>query len=711
MEEVGPTEETVLALLEFLVDPLLPSKCSSNESPSQEQLVAKQVHAVVLLYNYYHRKHDPGLEFLEFISFCKLSTGLRSSLLPYFPIMQKSDYGNLEIDDMVKHMSLTEKAVMDACDISRSLDASIAKPVIESWPISKVAVFLVDSKKENCFLFHSAVTQGVWSVIEKEVSLPSEENANKKKRVIKKTSKENQTVDEASLHQIAYSAVKDACGLNRGHLKILETHLVYSTSKAKTAVRLYIMRCTQSKQDENLIPITDALGSLQGPLVWKESKSWLVTSVVEYFHLLPLVDEVSEWLPRSKEIDETETEHVEAADGERCHSPNLKVEDSPYPSHKYEEVNVDYKSSHSKEKLVVDTPGILRVAKETAISDNHQSKEENIWRQEKESPMVYKKRNRSQKNGSSNCQGTKKINATKEISRQEKESPVNGLSSTTDAHEPFKTCPSGTRSNFSCEDRTDDQKQIIVAPETDQFAFNEGDIVVAEDLDTNSHVDNANIVYSDQYEKQDCAIVSFDSNLENLQKIQQIIASKDNLISQTALKVLYRKRELLSQQLRVLGDELALCDRNIDIILKGGEDDLDVKLNSVLEGCNDICLRSSATENKTGLHLEDPDLPPLTKRKRLSEASLSSHDPCRELDSICIDNNWNLPTYDVSTLEGGFKASVTVKVVDFECEGSISTTPRDARNSAALQILAKLQNMQYQCSSQREISPENAMLT
>ncbi|KAK9672263.1 hypothetical protein RND81_12G087700 [Saponaria officinalis] len=757
VEEVGPTEETVLALLEFLVDPLLPSKCLSMEPPSQEHLVAKQVHAVVLLYNYYHRKHNPGLEFLEFISFCKLATGLKSSLLPYFPFMQRSDYGNIELDDLYKQMSLTEKAVMNACDISRSLDASNGEIVIESWPISKVAVFLVDSKKEDCFLFHSSVTQGVWSVIEKEVTLPGEESANKKKRVIKKTPKENQ-IDEASLQQAAYLAVKEACAFNPSDLKILGTHTVHSTSKAKAAVRLYIMQCKQSKQDESLVPIADALGSLQGPLVRKESESWLVTAVVEYFHLLPFVDKVSDWLSRSSEIDDNDT-HVETAEDGCCQNSNLDAEESPNISLTFEEVkDVDnYNSSHSNEKLVVNTPGISGTAEEARNSDNHQTKEkvipnslehrepaqtvgngsscqstqiippsvsplvepakdvrngktsnskkempkavnDNVRSGQKDAPtepMVYKKRNRPQKNSTTNYQGSKNSNATKE-----------NLPSNMDIHEPYRSCSNGSPNS------TDDQKQIIVAQEPDQLASNGGAIVVAEDPDTSSHRDNADKVYSDQYEKQDGAIVSFDTSLEYLQKIHLAITSQEDLISQTALKVLIRKRERLNQQLRFIGDEIALCDRNIDVIVKGGEDDLAVKINSMLEGCNDLCLRSNASESTTGLHLKDPDLPPQTKRKRLSDANLSSHDPCRELDSICNDNIWSLPTYNISTLEGGFKASVTVKGVDFECssEGTVAPTPQDARNAAALQMLAKLQNMQCKFSSEREISPENAMI-
>ncbi|CAK9161128.1 unnamed protein product [Ilex paraguariensis] len=42
---VGPAEDVVQALMEYLVDPMLPLKASTREAPSlyQQQLVAKQV--------------------------------------------------------------------------------------------------------------------------------------------------------------------------------------------------------------------------------------------------------------------------------------------------------------------------------------------------------------------------------------------------------------------------------------------------------------------------------------------------------------------------------------------------------------------------------------------------------------------------------------------------------------------------------------------
>ncbi|RVW28574.1 hypothetical protein CK203_094807 [Vitis vinifera] len=144
--DVGSVEDVVRALLEYLVDPLLPAKSSSRSTPSlsQQQSVAKQVHAVVLLYNYYHRKQHQQLEFLA-----------------------------------------TEKMVMDACDISTSLNASKDVPNTEGWPISK------DVDATN----HSL--EGVKQIY-------------RKKRTTKKSTRDETGSDEASLQQLAFSAVKKA---------------------------------------------------------------------------------------------------------------------------------------------------------------------------------------------------------------------------------------------------------------------------------------------------------------------------------------------------------------------------------------------------------------------------------------------------------------------------------------------------------------------
>ncbi|CAL2228950.1 unnamed protein product [Prunus armeniaca] len=186
------------------------------------------------------------------------------------------------------------------------------------------------------------------------------------------------------------------------------------------------------------------------------------------------------------------------------------------------------------------------------------------------------------------------------------------------------------------------------------------------------------------------AIVTYQSSSEDLYKLQIAIASKENILSQTALKVLMKKRDELSIQQRNIEDEIAQCDKKIQTILNGGEDDLALKVESIIEGCNDVCVRSGRTHRL----LED-QLPQSSNRKRLSEAILKEQNPCQDLDDACYENNWVLPTYRVSPSDGGFQAEVTVKGMDFDCSsgGDLCSNPREARESAAAQILVKLRSM------------------
>lgn len=137
--ELVSTEEVVNALLEYLVGPRLPLKSSAVKEPptlSQQQSVAKQLHAVVILYNYYQRKEDPQAQYLDFESFCKLAMTLKPALMSYMKFMNQSDLTSSK--DMNNDLSVTEKAIQDACNISCALDASKDVPAINKWLISKV---------------------------------------------------------------------------------------------------------------------------------------------------------------------------------------------------------------------------------------------------------------------------------------------------------------------------------------------------------------------------------------------------------------------------------------------------------------------------------------------------------------------------------------------------------------------------------------------
>lgn len=316
---VCPTEDAVQVFIEHLVDPLLPSRSNIQDTPSQlqQKLVAKQVRSAVLLYNYYHRKQHPELAYLPFNEFCKLIVVLRPALVAYMQFMQ--NLNEVELTDVEKQLSLTEKMIMDACDVCKCLDASKNVPNIEGWPITKVAVLLIDSKKENCFLLFSSITNGVWSLVEKDVDTSNQSSMvekglhtpnqisevtsgtkqYKKKRVIRKPTKDELKVDENVLLLVGYSAVKEATGINNTDIVLLESDTVYSESKEKDASRFYIMQCSHLINEEVIqVPLQDLIKSLQGPLIRKSSRSWTITSVIDYFHVLPYSEIISKWISR-----------------------------------------------------------------------------------------------------------------------------------------------------------------------------------------------------------------------------------------------------------------------------------------------------------------------------------------------------------------------------------------------------------------------------
>ncbi|GKV33247.1 hypothetical protein SLEP1_g41775 [Rubroshorea leprosula] len=118
-----------------------------------------------------------------------------------------------------------------------------------------------------------------------------------------------------------------------------------------------------------------------------------------------------------------------------------------------------------------------------------------------------------------------------------------------------------------------------------------------------------------------------DSKDSNSAKIQKTIASKENFLSKTALRVLHSKRDELVLNQRLMEDKIAQYDKKIQTIMSGGDDDLELKIDSIVEGCDNI------------------------KRGHLSEEVVEMPSPCWELDDMCYKNNWRLPTYRVSALD------------------------------------------------------------
>ncbi|KHN06212.1 hypothetical protein glysoja_031654 [Glycine soja] len=654
--DVCPTEDAVQAFIEHLVDPLLPTKATvqGNPTPSQQKLVAKQVRSAVLLYNYYHRKQHPELAYLPFNEFCKLAVVLRPPLLAYMQFMQ--NLKEEELTDVEKQLSFTEKMIMEACDVCKCLDASKDVPNIEGWPITKVSILLIDSKKENCFLLFSSITSGVWSVIEKvldtssQIKVQSSEVTSgskqyKKRRVIKKSAQKELKVDEDVFLQVGYSAVKEATGINNTDIMLLESGTVYSESKEKAASRFYIMQCYRTTNEEVIqLPVQDLIKSLQGPLVSKSSRSWITTPVIDYFHVLPYSEIISKWISR-------EAFSISLQDS-RVTEKNVKV-DTPEATDFY--VNKDtftslgskpnsdnIDSQKQKENNGSCTPALsyyINEPMEMDVNENSIFKSQNKEKcqdiiastvqvgvdQENNNP--YLKYN---SNGSASAVKALKVDSTRMLIA---EGGVNNLAS--------------LHKNYAHRPNTSSEKGKLV-----------------------SFTPTANHSNSD---------------LEKL----QILSDSKKILSQTALAALIRKRNELALQQRKIEDEIAVCDKKIQRMLTDGEDDFKLKIESIVEGCNDTWVRNQERMR------EQQSLP--LKRKKLSEAVFLTQSPCQESHILftyntCHENNWVLPTYHLSHADGGFKANVTVKGVDFQCsfEGNVGSNPSEARESAAALMLTNL---------------------
>jgi hypothetical protein len=127
-----------------------------------------QVRATVLLYNYYHRKQFPQLEFATPDRFClSASLNVRNKNLLMYLNQAQNRLGN----GAGAGISVTDKAIIDACDIAEALDPTKDSPEMIMWPISKVAVLLLNRRKKVCLLEHGSETKGVWSMFEKDITM------------------------------------------------------------------------------------------------------------------------------------------------------------------------------------------------------------------------------------------------------------------------------------------------------------------------------------------------------------------------------------------------------------------------------------------------------------------------------------------------------------------------------------------------------------
>ncbi|KAK8510331.1 hypothetical protein V6N12_011702 [Hibiscus sabdariffa] len=657
---VCPTEDAMQVFMDYLVDPLLPSNYSYRNIPSldKQKAVANQVQAVVLLYNYYHRKIHPQLEYLGFEQFCKLALILKPNLKSHMKFMLRPD--DTEVSDLEKQLSLTEKVIKDACYISTSLELDASNPSSKGWLVSKVAVLLIDSSKEKCFLQNGSITWGVWSVIEKDVNEPSlnpdgsieVKHMEKRRRIPDKHLQAELGADEGRFQQFAFSAVKEAIhdGLSQSDVTIIESHVVFSLSKGKTTTRFYIMQFVGEKEIAHWIPIKDVIDSIQ------DQGSVPEVVCVNGSHMKePCKPEVNEYQNRNQIIDGV----GEAFRNTTSVEPELEMQ--------------NLENEHFSNDVLegIDGP-------QNMVVNDHS--------------VVYSEKKLTWKNVAEKVQD----DAHLRMASSRAESDLHGMTNA---------------AKLQCG---------VGDSELENLIHLEGQNVANKIAELNNVPSCQDGLAADNH-----APVIQESNTKYLAIVQNTVSSKEHILSETALRFLLSKRDKLVLQQRAIGDEIAQCDKKIQTILSGSGDDLDLKMDLIIEGCNDVYFKS-ASQGRTIHDYEGQCSNSNIERNKLSDEAIGKQNPCQELDHICKEKNWPLPTYQVYSLDvhsplsytamlkkqrkidmqeltkcyfecskGGYQAKVDVKGLNFEASsmGVACPKPPEARGSAATQMLAKLLSM------------------
>ncbi|CAH9122379.1 unnamed protein product [Cuscuta epithymum] len=632
MEEMCFSEEVVQALLEHFVEPFLPScRTRQTPTPSQHQTVAKQMHAVVLLYNYYHRKQYQESEFLDFTSFCKLAIVLKPNLMAYMKLMHQADYSMM--DDFENKLSQTEKAIHCACNISTALDASKSVPVTDDWTVSKVAVFLVNLRRQNCMLLESDITHGIISIIEKDL----EGSSIRAHNTFESECKDKQTGtaelilnnfekndDNDQFLDLAFSAVKNVAGIGKRDLVVLETHIVYSLNKPKAAARLYLMQNTQSNNGDTWPHIKDIIGSLQGPLVKRSSNGWMVTSFVKYFHMLPYMEALSDWI--SREV---------SSKGFPNHNSELEL--LPLTGDQtavnscgklITQVGVNSSPDDIAEESLCDSPKTR--SNKLARKNNYREFQTVDFSEQVDGPVckdvhgsgaVFSQRGIESQNYSSAAEVYCRLKNSLPLKEDHRMTSGNCVTEEDIGESLSKPCDDGCNN--------------------DMIFMQGGGSCMESLISQNQHHERLNAT-----------------------------STSGNASSRTILRILYHLRQKLCEQHERVSAEILRCDM-----------DIDAALNELTKDTDNPHLEKEEVQQRTSQPLEE---------ESLSEAIVSVKNHCKKLDELCRQMKWKLPTYQVFPYRDGFAANVMVKEGCHVCQGSVCPNPSEARENAASYMMAKL---------------------
>uniref|UniRef100_I1QQE5 DRBM domain-containing protein n=1 Tax=Oryza glaberrima TaxID=4538 RepID=I1QQE5_ORYGL len=575
-------EDAVGILVDYLVRPAL--RKGSRMTPENQADVARQVHMAVILYNYYHRKQFPQLAFADAMRFFKCaSLTLGDSLLAYSNMVHQHEKSSGSPGEGV-NLSVTDKAVVDACGIAEALDANQDSPDMAMWPISKVAVLLLDSTRKRCLLESGSVGKNVRSLLEKEIdtSSTSEHGSNKPEG----QDLENEETGPYVLQKLAFSEVERRTEIKRSSLRLLDEHLAYSLTKKGTTTKLFILEYEQTAKGN--------------------------------FAEMPIEELIKSYLCM-KEV--------------CCRKWHF---DSSLSMPKEETRRNGKSSSHSE------------------IDENSKEQEYNI-----------------------------KGSTQKKIKRD------------------IKVLGSSDK-NYSCTSRNKRSSNVNSKRKSEVFRATAAD--GAEGLDSEiPRVKNAlpPVVDVSTMKFVSCSVNAKETAAANAGFVDmeadfhQGGSAKDNKdLKFASFKSYLKKRDDLHRKQRMIEDETVQFDMDIQSVFAGGE--WTPEAMSLLEKYG-ILVDSLDMVEVNGSSYSGDGYETLTiERKKLTVERLLRN-KCQlmqELDEVCRENNWILPRYKVmpSLTDGMYVANVDIACLEFSqmTFGDPKTNPRDARESAAANLLAEL---------------------
>ncbi|XP_066394389.1 uncharacterized protein [Miscanthus floridulus] len=637
-EEVVQLEDAVELLVEHLVAPVLPRGQVDREealSPETQEAVARQVHAAVLLYNYYHRKQFPQLEFANPERFClSASLNVSNKNLPMYLNQAQNRLGN----EVGAGLSVTDKAIIDACDIAEALDPTKDSPEMIMWPISKVAVLLLNRTKKVCLLEHGSKAKGVWSMFEKDVTMALFEKDIKmalggslsSDMSVQGSSNKSMALPSEPyvLQQIAYSEVELKTGMKRINLRFIEDHRVYSLSKKGTATILFLLHYDQTVDSKlKEMPLDALIERMSGP-IFESGPYPTTTSVVECYHLLPYKKVLLNVLNRDWPL------------GSSLSAPKERV------------------FENGKSSSLSEIDGSL---KEQEANSNINSKRKKITTDvtPKKNKQVVKAVGDS---GTSNCSASKNRKDSNTNCKRKSEAFKTKVATYTehgDGQSPTKDLQASVQMDNN---RTEKNSKSRSVPQ---------DIIPTPDVDP---------VINDHALK---------SQKEKVTEKSGGITGNMNVQKYATLQLLQKMRDDTLCEHFVLGDRSAEYEMDIQTILT--ETEMTPKVTSILKKYeNSGKMMEVANPISCGEGCQTMNI----KRKKLKEAILLRN-KCQELDDICRESNWIFPRYRVlpSVTSDMYEASVHLTGPDFNlsADGDMKVTPHEARDSAASNMLSQLQ--------------------